>query len=36
MVAGKAKNFASRMLKVDDREVLLVTIPAGGIGIVSL
>jgi hypothetical protein len=36
MLAGKAKNFGSRMLKVEDREVLLVAVPAGGMALVSL
>jgi DNA polymerase II small subunit/DNA polymerase delta subunit B len=36
MVAGKAKSFACRMLRLEDREVLLVAVPAGGMGLVSL
>ncbi len=36
MVAGKAKTFGCRMLQVDDREVFLVAIAAGGMALVSL
>jgi DNA polymerase II small subunit/DNA polymerase delta subunit B len=36
MVAGKAKGFGCRMLRVDEREVLLVAIAAGGMALVSL
>jgi hypothetical protein len=36
VLAGKAKAFGSRMLKMEEREVLLVAVPKGGMALVDL
>ena len=36
MLAGKAKTFGKKLLRVEDREVLLVAVPAGGMALVSM